>query len=977
MNKKALASIWLLLCTVSTLFAQQHHFRNYSVNNGLPFVQVFTIFQDHQGYLWSGGYGGLSRFDGLSFKNFSPRNGLANHWVTSICEDSQNDLWVGTIKGVNRYHDGKFESFTTENGLPDNYIYAMHFDSRNNLWAATAKGLCRFDGKEFIPVSSPLNIAVFCIEEDVRTNALWLGTSQGVYTYSNGKVQHYAFSTLLEDDVTALTLDKQQKPLAGTKEGLFQLVDNRFTLMLTPADLEMPEVNALHTDKEGITWVGAQNGLFTYDGKQFSRFRVSLETNASKVISLYEDYEGSLWLGTHAGLYRFRGDGFVSYGVHDGLYGSFVFGINNDSKGNLWVCSETRGVYEMIDNQFVNYNEKNGLASNHTADCLGWPDGSVFIGTQGGLSRIQNGAITNYGKKDGLISDSVNCLLRDKKGNLWIGNGNGITRWNGQKFESFSFPKGNNTAAQTWFLMEDRNGLLWVGSYLGGLFTFDGTRFEAMHTKLGLKSDSYLTLREDKQGIIYIGSLDGVYIYDGKKITHLGESDGLNSDLVYASVIDADDHYFWIGTNQGLNRFDLNEFRATGKINVVPFGKEEGFSGVECNSSGAYRDKDGTLWFGTVNGLIRYSPKLYRTNPSHTKTSITSIRLFYADTLLQNGSTLNYNENNLSFEFIGICLTNPAKVRYKYMLTGFDKVWSPASASNVATYSNLPSGNYTLRVVSANNEGLWNPDPAEFKFTIATPFWRKSWFWLCTFVFVLVLATTIVMLRIRKIKARERYDSEMQVAISRNELKALRAQMNPHFVFNSLNSIQHFILNNKSADAGKYLNKFARLIRIILYNSEKALISVREELEGLQLYLDLEMLRFDNKFTYSIHVPEDIDTDYFEIPAMLLQPYAENAILHGLNPKETPGQLRIEISLSKDTLTCSIIDDGIGRKRSAAMRQLSQKKDHQSLGMKITQDRLELINKLHGSQLSVTITDIQTDAGLPSGTRVDIFIPVS
>ncbi|MGL4597664.1 MAG: ligand-binding sensor domain-containing protein, partial [Bacteroidia bacterium] len=578
MTKKVFTSLGLFLLFALSASAQQHHFRNYSVNNGLPFVQVFTIFQDHQGYLWSGGYGGLSRFDGLNFKNFSPRNGLLNHWVTSICEDSEKDLWVGTIEGVNRYRDGKFESFTTKDGLSDNYIYALHFDSRNNLWAATAKGLCRFDGQKFIPVSAPLNIAVFCIEEDIRTNVLWLGTSQGVYTYSNGNAQHFGLSSLVDDDVTAIAFDNQSKPLAGTKEGLFRFNGVRFDLLLTPEGIEMPEVNSLHTDKDGMTWVGAQNGLFTFDGKTFSRFRVSLESNASKVISLYEDYEGSLWLGTHAGLYRFRGDGFVSYGVHDGLYGSFIFGVNNDSKGNLWACSETRGVYEMIDGQFVNYNEKNGLASNHTADCIGWPDGSVFVGTQGGLSRIQNGVITNYGKKDGLISDSVNCLLRDRKGNLWIGNGNGITVWNGQKFQSFRLPEGTSAAAQTWFLMEDKNGLIWVGTYLGGLFTFDGKKFDAMHTKLGLKGDSYLTIREDKQGVIYIGSLDGIYIYDGKKVTHVTELDGLNSDLVYASVIDADERYYWIGTNQGLNRFDLNEFRATGKIIVVPFGKEEGFS---------------------------------------------------------------------------------------------------------------------------------------------------------------------------------------------------------------------------------------------------------------------------------------------------------------------------------------------------------------------------------------------------------------
>jgi sensor histidine kinase YesM len=338
---------------------------------------------------------------------------------------------------------------------------------------------------------------------------------------------------------------------------------------------------------------------------------------------------------------------------------------------------------------------------------------------------------------------------------------------------------------------------------------------------------------------------------------------------------------------------------------------------------------------------------------------------------------LEYDMNNVSFEYVGICLTNPAKVRYQYMLAGFDTGWSPPTADRVARYSNLPPGTYTFQVISCNNEGLWNPEPVTYTFTINTPVWKRPWFWLLlTGVSVLILSLAIVY-RIRQIKKKERVETEAQVAMARNELKALRAQMNPHFVFNSLNSIQHFILNNKSADAGKYLNKFARLMRVILNNSEKSLITIREELEYLQLYLELEEMRFEGKFSWSVDVSDDIEMDYFEIPAMLLQPYVENAILHGLMPKSGGGKLQITLRLQGNTIVCSIIDDGIGREKAREMRQLSSRKDHQSLGMKITHDRLELINRLHGSQLSLTITDLYSEDGAAAGTRVDIFIPVS
>jgi LytS/YehU family sensor histidine kinase len=260
---------------------------------------------------------------------------------------------------------------------------------------------------------------------------------------------------------------------------------------------------------------------------------------------------------------------------------------------------------------------------------------------------------------------------------------------------------------------------------------------------------------------------------------------------------------------------------------------------------------------------------------------------------------------------------------------------------------------------------------------ILTPIWKRPWFWLLLTGLSVFVLSAAVLFRIRQIKKNERKETEAQVALARNELKALRAQMNPHFVFNSLNSIQHFILTNKSADAGKYLNKFARLMRVILNNSEKSLITIREELEYLQLYLDLEEMRFEGKFKSHIDIAGDIDVDYFEIPAMLLQPYVENAILHGLTPKEGEGRLEIKMRLNKNTLICSVIDNGIGREKAREMRQLSKRKDHTSLGMKITHDRLELINRLNGSHLSLTITDLYKEDGSPAGTRVDIFIPVS
>jgi hypothetical protein len=410
-------------------------------------------------------------------------------------------------------------------------------------------------------------------------------------------------------------------------------------------------------------------------------------------------------------------------------------------------------------------------------------------------------------------------------------------------------------------------------------------------------------------------------------------------------------------------------------IDILKYGKNDGFSGVESNSHGIFEDVDSCIWFGTVNGLIKYSPKEFIENDNLSKTTITNIKLAYADTLLKDGSTLPYSLNNISFYFDGICLTSPEKVLYSYKLENYDKNWSPNSEINNTKYDNLPPGKYIFKVKSCNNEGIWNIEPVTFSFTIKSPFYKTWWFIVICILFLSAIVITIFRVRVRQIRNKQQAEFEQQVEISKAELKALRAQMNPHFVFNSLNSIQHYILNSKGDEAVKYLNKFAKLIRIILNNSEKPTVTINEDIEALKLYLELERMRFENKFDYAIQIDESIDGDYDEIPPMVIQPYLENAILHGINPKEGNGQIDIKIKLVNQFIKISIADDGIGRVKSNAIQSLQPAFRHKSLGMKITKDRVRILNKLHQSNLNVNIIDLYNDKNEAIGTQVDLFIP--
>ncbi len=955
----------LLLLPTANFFSQTYHFRNYSVDDGLPFIEVYTIFQDSKGNLWSGGYGGLSRFDGNTFSNFSPKNGLANHWVTSIAEDKDGNILAGTISGMSVFDGKKFT--TVKNELPDEHVNCIVTDKKGRTWIGTERGLAVHENSRYKKVSGANTLALFCSSD----GRVYAGTNDAVLAFPNDEATAVPLPGM---HVNAICEDNEKKIWVGTDKGLFRLEEPK-TIFTAANGLPDDKVRALVCGKQNEIWIATAKGLCKYKDGKITAYRIRPDINSNITGCLFLDYEDNLWIGSFSGLFRYRGGAFTTYSYTDGFSTTFIFPVRRDADHNLWVGTNNGGIYRMEGNRFVNYTEKDGLSGNNVNDLCLDSRKDFWIGTNKGLSKLVPGkkvSFRNYTMKDGIISDSVNCILEDKNGVLWLGGHNGLTRLQDGKISAIEL-KNDVPHFDVWYIFQDSRGRIWAGTYPGGVFVSndEGKNFRYFNKESGFPSKSIFAIEEDYAGNIYFGTLDGVFRYDGKSFVQFSEKDGMSSDLVYLAICDKEKKNIWVGTNQGLNKIDLEAFNATGKKIIEPFGKEEGFSGVECNSNGAYREQDGSIWFGTVNGLIRYDPAEYRPNYAESKTSITGISIFYNDTLIPRNAELSWDQNSISIRYSGICLTNPDKVRYRHFLEGFESDWSPESKSNFSTYSNLPPGKYVFKVMSRNNEGKWNTKPAAFAFTILTPWWKTALFRIAIiFTFILLLLSAF---RARLNRVRRREEARLKMATT--ELKALRAQMNPHFLFNSLNSIQNFIQGSEIDSASKYLNKFARLMRTILNHSEKISISLREEIDSLRLYLELETLRFENKFEYRIDVDEKVDLDYYQIPAMLLQPYVENAILHGIIPKGTKGALEIKIAMSETHIICTITDNGIGRKAAAEMKARSARK-HESMGMKITRDRLEALSVIHGSRLSVLISDLQDENHHTLGTKVEVLIPI-
>ncbi len=354
---------------------------------------------------------------------------------------------------------------------------------------------------------------------------------------------------------------------------------------------------------------------------------------------------------------------------------------------------------------------------------------------------------------------------------------------------------------------------------------------------------------------------------------------------------------------------------------------------------------------------------------------------------------LPHDENFFSFRYTCNNYINEEDNRFRYRLQGVDEEWVEAGTRTEAFYTAIKPGSYAFYVQAANNDGVWGKAKKLVTITIVPAWYQTVWFKMA--VAILLVAISYLFYRQRMLNLKAKLETEKQKAaiqqqeaemktlraefekqLAQTEMTALRSQMNPHFIFNCLNSIKLYTLQNNTEAATEYLGKFSRLIRLVLENSRLSTIPLDAELEYLQLYLDMEVMRFKQKLHYTITVDENVDTEFIEIPPLLLQPYVENAIWHGLMHKEDGGQIDIRLELQKsNTLAIVIADNGIGRKRAAELKSKGAT-TKKSFGMQVTSERIALINKLYHTGTAISIQDLVDDGGNPAGTEVIIKIPL-
>ena len=980
------------LCFMHNAKAQQYTFLNFTTEEGLAQSQVTGMCQDQKGYLWFSTYGGVSRYDGKSFKNFGINNGLFNNQVLCMDIDERGMLWFGCMGGYSKYDGKKFLSSAFSGKFSQSNTTSIASDGKGRVWFSFEDaGVGYLKNEKFIPVdTNAIGTDVRNIHVD-QTGRVLASSGNGVFVFNEAKqkFEQLSIPQLKNISPSYIVSDQQNNLYIATYgEGLYTIKNNVIT-HLTPDDgLIDFYIRSLYFDSKGSLWASSISGA-----SQISEGRIQNYTDENGLVNnnikfVGEDNEGNIWLGTDGkGLLKFTGEAFVAYTKKDGFSSDLIMTIIQDKKGEYWFGTYGNGVIHFNGKNYTFHTETNGLSNNVVwTSCID-KEGRVYFGTSNGLCVYENGKMINkFYESEGLLSNKVTSLLASPDGTIWIGNKNGLNSYKNGIFKGYGRSEGLH-GGNIRSIFRDENGVLWLGGS-AGLFRFDGKKFILYKPNPAMDDNTVYSVTSDQThpDELWVGTNAGLFKFSNGKFNKIFLSDNPNSNNV--NFILPDEKNIWVGTNNGI--FELHKNRQTDSMDVKFYSRLEGVRGQETNLNAAYIDRYGYRWFGTDAGLIRYDKKRTKTKEKHTPfIHIDQVKIFFEEpnwkrisrgidkiSGLPTNVRVKHNQNHFTFYFTGISHSNPEKVKYVFKLEGFDDEWSPPTDIPITTYSNLPHGYYTFKVRAINGEGIWSDEIAQFSFEIIAPFWRTWWFYTFCILFVLAVIFGIWRWRVAVIERKNRtmqlYYKSKLLAL---EQQSLNASMNRHFIFNSLNSIQYYINKQDKLEANRYLTNFAKLIRKNLDSSVNGenLVTLNEELDRIKLYLSLETMRFKDRFEYEIKMSNEVNGESIYIPPMLLQPYVENSIWHGILPKEGEGKILIKVEMAQDkpqTVIITLTDDGIGIKTSLENK-VKTTSTHISRGIEITSGRLNVLKKMTNQNLEIQgPEEIYHADGSVAGTRV-------
>ena len=1007
----------LILCFILSFscigitIAQSIPSKNITINDGLPSNSIKCFFKDSRGYLWIGTDAGLCRYDGKNMKVYNESNGLKYTQVWSIIEDKKHNLWFSVYgSGLAKFDGKKFTYFNKKNGLINNNIRKVHYSKKNDcLILATENGVSIFDGNKFKSFQKKNGINGFQIVgiDEFKDKILITSSYNGVYALEVNKdltkskldslfylnIVYSSFHNsdnyyccgpdqiLYTKNIKNGTIDSIKNPIiwnyskanssiycsawnvTDPNGGLFEFKNNSITNITQKANITSNGLWCNNYDQATKQlWVGSINkGVFRVDlSRRIEQYNASyFGLKELQIQELFTDKNGSIWIGAK--------DNILILNKAKKLIVITKSVLQEKVKRYI----QTNSKLLQVDLDYIKLNKQIGFTSfNITSDAEGY----IWVNNTWGLFCLDSALnIKHFYGSDG------GHAIFDKHDKLYYGHMYGKINRLQNKFDrnenSYYFKDNQNIPTDiNKIVKQELEDLIWFGTNYKGLFLLENGKFTSLLQQQKFKESNIKELILNSKNELIIGTNNGsVFVtkWDGQKLLIIKEFKPYK-DIVGTSIsfIEYDDGTYFIGTNKGINILQNNRF-------VKLLDKSEGLEDIQFND--CVKDKNANLWIASNNGLIKLNTTSILKEIHQSKAPIRINELFvngnrytkklaYTWGAISNDEIeLTHKQNDVQILFSSINSFNANKNVYRYKIDGLSKGWSKFLPTGSIQLLGVPNGKYLIHIEGKNIGTGCTFKSKIITLIITPPFWKTIWF-IALILFVITITIYIfIRYRIKSIEVKEREKAEITNKLTETKLEALRAQMNPHFTFNAMNSIQNYIIDNDTTNALHYLGEFSKLIRQTLENASEKLMSLETEIRFLESYMNVQKMRFD-KVTTSIKMDHSVDKYRTLLPPLILQPFIENAFEHAFeNDSDKHQTIDIHFFIDDKKLVCTIRDNGTGFQKGAT------NSFHKSFGQKLTKDRLDLLNReFETRDFNYEITNLKTVDSNLSGTEVRI-----
>ncbi|MES2862486.1 MAG: histidine kinase [Bacteroidota bacterium] len=961
----------ILLLVVQTAHSQEPYRISFGRKDGLPSLNIYHSLKDKNGFQWFSSDLGIIKYDGYNFNLITTEDGLADNENFGCYEDSKGRIWFLSYNGkISFYQNNTFyndinypllkshekngyisrisentkgeivlifsngtakivnlkeNKIRTKNGC----IIIFHFIQNNQDFYITSKGIC----DNSLKIKDPLNFDDFNVNVISRStkkdNRFYFSHLNNIYCVENGKWEKLCDVPTAKTDIISLNIDLQNNIWIGTRNGVF--VRNLYSNTKEfECYFKENSISSVQLDFENRIWITTlDNGIYYLPNTTAKILKTNKKENI--ILScLTKDKGNNLWGGAINDFY---------YKINNIQIKAFDAKSSLLSKNNIFQIYFSNNVQYIVGKHaiFLKGKQIKNIPFIGTKTILEDTSNNLWIGANY-LLKISKNEINNL-SNIGLLSSDKRVFLKERTNTLiqngdtiWVGTNNGIYKIVNDKISYLSknYPKTQTIISKLYF--DKTSNLLFVATSSNGLFVFQNNKLIKQFTK----------------------------------------KDGLNSNTLYSIKKGLRANSLLIGNNFGLNQITFHNNQFT----IENLNKLIGIENLKINDTEII---DSTLYLASDEGLLYLNINSLQSSTIIPKLQIEEFSVNGKKITIKPELSFKYYENDISISFTGLSFNSQKNITYFFKLGKKNAKWNTTKTRQI-NYQGLEPGDYEFQIYATNASGI-NSKIEKIAFIIRKPFWKTYWF--LAILLGLFGIAIFVIWRKRVQSLNEKFEVERhQIEMERDkanlekqmielEQKALRMQMNPHFIFNALNTIKGYYSEGNDEKAGDYISKFSMLLRMLLENTDQT-ISLATEVKMLKLYIELTQIRYKNVFDFDIFVDSKINSEDTAIPTLLLQPIVENAIIHGLAPKKEHGQLNISFEKNDKSLLCKVKDNGIGIKASLEKQNQRQ---HESKAISITNERLALIENEEATEVIFEINETTDTLGKTSGTEVIIQIP--